>query len=146
LPDDTRPGYFNALHGIDIDLESGRVYVSDRMNNRIQVFDQDGNFLDQWRVGDPPSDVQYLIVANGAVWIMDAGTTKLLKYGLDGQFLDSWGTWGSFPGGMWGVHGMTVDEEGNFYISEVNNGRVQKFVPRDGADPDRVISRVHPTY
>jgi hypothetical protein len=41
---------------------------------------------------------------------------------------------------------MTVDEEGNFYISEVNNGRVQKFVPRDGADPGRVISRVHPTY
>jgi sugar lactone lactonase YvrE len=47
---------------------------------------------------------------------------------------------------MWGVHGMTVDEEGNFYISEVNSGRVQKFVPREGGDPEMVISRVHPTY
>ena len=146
LPNELRPGYFNSLHGIDIDLESGRVYVSDRQNNRIQVFDQDGNFLDQWRVGDPPSDVQYLIVANSAVWIMDAGTTKLLKYDLDGNFLHSWGTWGTFPGGMWGVHGMSVDEEGNFYISEVNTGRAQKFVPRVGANPDLVISRVHPTY
>ncbi len=145
LPDDTRPGYFNALHGIDIDQDSGRVYVSDRMNNRIQVFDQEGTFLDQWRVGDPPSDVQYLIVSNGSVWIMDGGTTKLLKYDLDSHFLDSWGTWGTFPGGMWGVHGMTVDEEGNFYISEVNTGRAQKFVPKDGAKPERIIKRVNPS-
>ncbi|OUU78308.1 MAG: hypothetical protein CBC38_08035 [Gammaproteobacteria bacterium TMED78] len=139
LPDDTRPGYFNALHGIDIDPESGRVYVSDRMNNRIQVFDQNGNFIFQWRVGDPPSDVQYLIVSNGALWVMDAGTTKLLKYDLEGNFLNSWGTWGTFSGGMWGVHGMTVDEEGNFYISEVNTGRVQKFTPRTGVNPDYLI-------
>lgn len=68
LPTELRPGYFNSLHGIDVDLESGRVFVSDRQNNRIQVFDQDGKFLDQWRVGEPPSDVQYLIVANSAVW------------------------------------------------------------------------------
>ena len=74
---------------------------------------------------------------------MDAGTTKLLKYDLDGNFLDSWGTWGTFPGGMWGVHGMSVDEEGNFYIAEVNSGRVQKFRPREGADPDLLISSVH---
>ena len=47
---------------------------------------------------------------------------------------------------MRGVHGMTTDEEGNFYISEVNTGRVQKFVPKAGVNPDRVISRVHPTY
>jgi hypothetical protein len=28
----------------------------------------------------------------------------------------SWGTWGDFPGGFWGVHGMSVDPEGNFYV------------------------------
>lgn len=141
LPDELRPGYFNSLHGIDVDLDSGRVYVNDRANHRIQVFDQVGNFLNQWRVGERPSDAQYLIVANEAVWIMDAGTTKILKYDLDGNFLYSWGTWGTFPGAMWGVHGMSVDEEGNFYIAEVNTGRAQKFVPRPGANPDLVIRR-----
>ncbi len=45
---------------------------------------------------------------------------------------------------MWGVHGMSVDVEGNFYIAEVNNGRVQKFRPREGADPNLLVSRVHP--
>ncbi len=146
LPDDTRPGYFNSLHGIDVDPESRRLYISDRQNNRIQVFDDNGNYLDQWKVGDPPSDVQYLIVAGGAVWLIDAGTTKVLKYDLDGRFLYSWGTWGTFPGGMWGVHGMSVDDEGNFYISEVNSGRVQKFRPREGARSELLISRVYSSY
>ena len=142
LPDDTRPGYFNSLHGIDIDLESRRIYINDRQNNRMQVFDDNGNFIDQWSFGDPPTDAQYLIVANGAVWVGDAGTTKFIKYDLDGMFQYSWGTWGTFPGGVWGVHGMNADEEGNFYIAEVNNGRVQKFRPRADADPDLLIGRV----
>ena len=144
LPNEMRPGYFNSLHGIDVDPASGRVYISDRQNNRMQVFTADGEFVTQWPFGEPPSDSQYLIVAHDAVWVMDAGTTKLLKYDLDGNFLYSWGTWGRFPGGMWGVHGMSVDEEGNFYIAEVNNGRVQKFRPRADADPDLLVTRVHP--
>ena len=47
----------------------------------------------------------------------------MLKYDLNGNFLYSWGTWGDFPGGFWGVHGMSVDQEGNFYVAEVDNGR-----------------------
>ena len=39
----------------------------------------------------------------------------------------TWGTWGDFPGGMWGVHGLSIDSEGNFYTAEVDSGRAQKF-------------------
>ena len=63
------------------------------------------------------------------------GTHKVLSYDLDGHFLYSWGSWGEYPGGMWGVHGMSTDQEGNFYVAEVNNGRVQKYRPRPGANP-----------
>ena len=59
----------------------------------------------------------------------------MLKYDLDGNFLYSWGTWGDFPGGMWGVHGLSVDQEGNFYVAEVDSGRAQKYRPRPGANP-----------
>ena len=59
----------------------------------------------------------------------------MLKYDLDGHFLYSWGIWGDFPGGFWGVHGFSVDQEGNFYVAEVDSGRVQKFRPRQGANP-----------
>ena len=37
---------------------------------------------------------------------------------------------GMFAGGLWGVHGMSVDPDGNLYVAEVDSGRVQKFKPR----------------
>jgi sugar lactone lactonase YvrE len=40
---------------------------------------------------------------------------------------------------MWGVHAMSVDQDGNFYVAEVDNGRVQKFRPRHGANPDFLV-------
>ena len=54
----------------------------------------------------------------------------MLKYDLNGNFLYSWGTWGDFPGGFWGVHGFSVDQDGNFYTAAVDTGGAQKFTPR----------------
>jgi DNA-binding beta-propeller fold protein YncE len=139
---DTRPNYFHNVHGIAVDPKTSRVFVNDRYNHRVQVFDENGKFLDQWKFGEAPSDVHlFNISADGYLWAADRGTNKILKYDLDGNFLYSWGTWGDFPGGMWGVHGMSVDQEGNFYISEVDNGGVQKFSPRPGANPDFLVGQ-----
>ena len=126
--------------GIAVDPRTRRVFVNDRGNHRVQVFDENGKFLDQWRFGDPPSDIHLLLITpDGYLWAADRGTNKILKYGLDGRFLYSWGTWGDFPGGFWGVHGMSVDSEGNFYVAEVDSGRVQKFRPRAGTDPAQIV-------
>ena len=46
---------------------------------------------------------------------------------------------GAFPGGFWGVHGIHVDGEGNFYVAEVDTGRVQKYRPRAGARKEFLI-------
>jgi hypothetical protein len=40
---------------------------------------------------------------------------------------------------MWGVHGMSVDSEGNFYTAEVDAGRVQKFRPLPDANPNYLV-------
>jgi 6-phosphogluconolactonase (cycloisomerase 2 family) len=139
-PNERRPGYFNNVHGIAVDPATRRVFVNDRQNNRVQVFDENGKFLDQWGFGGEPSDIHlFLISADGYLWAADRGTNKILKYGLDGEFLYSWGTWGTFPGGFWGVHGMSVDAEGNFYVAEVDTGRVQKFTPRADASADYLV-------
>ena len=83
-----------------------------------------------------------MISADQHLWISDGVTNKILKYDLDGNFLYSWGTYGEFPGGIAGVHGMSVDQEGNLYLAQVDNkGGVQKFVPRAGANPDFVVGR-----
>ena len=135
-PNEMRPAYFNSVHGIAVDPQTRRVFVNDRSNHRIQVFDENGKFLDQWHTGDPPSDVHLIYMsADRHLWAADRGTSKLVKYDLEGHFQYSWGTWGDFPGGMWGVHGMHVDQEGNLYVAEVDSGRAQKFVPRKGANP-----------
>jgi len=140
-PNDTRPGYLNGVHGIAVDVPTKRVFVNDRYNHRIQVFDENGKFLDQWPTGDPPSDVHLILMsADRHLWAADRGTSKIVKWDLEGHFLYSWGTWGDFPGGMWGVHGMHVDQQGNLYVAEVDSGRIQKYVPRKGANPAFLVN------
>lgn len=139
-PNEMRPGYFNNVHGIAVDPATNRVFVNDRNNHRIQVFTEDGEFLDHWIVGEDPSNIHLIIIdSNRNLWAYDRGTHKVLKYDLDGNFLYQFGTFGDFPGAFWGVHGMAVDQEGNFYVSEVDNGGAQKFVPRPGANPDFLV-------
>jgi sugar lactone lactonase YvrE len=141
-PNDTRPGYFNNVHGIAVDPQTRRVFVNDRGNHRAQVFDENGKFLYEWKFGDAPSDVHlFHIMSDGSLWAADRGTNKILKYDLDGHFLYSWGMWGPHPGGMWGVHGMSVDTDGNLYVAEVDNGGAQKFRPRPGANPAFLVGK-----
>jgi hypothetical protein len=141
-PNEKRPGYMNNVHGIAVDPQTRRVFVNDRQNHRVQVFDENGKFLNQWSFGPPPSDIHLIYIGKDrALWAFDRGTSKMLKYDLNGNFLYSWGTWGDFPGGFWGVHGISVDQEGNFYVAEVDNGRAQKFRPRKGANPEFLVGK-----
>ena len=144
-PNDKRPGYMNNVHGIAVDPETRRVFVNDRANHRAQVFDENGKYLYEWSFGPEPSDIHLLYIgADRNLWAYDRGTSKMLKYDLQGHFLYAWGTWGDFPGGFWGVHGISVDQEGNFYVAEVDNGRVQKYRPRPGTNPAYQVSK--PVY
>lgn len=144
-PNETRPGYMNNVHGLAVDPVTRRVFVNDRANHRVQVFDENGKYLYEWSMGGEPSDVHLLYMgADRYIWSFDRGTSKVLKYDQEGHFLYSWGTWGDFPGGFWGVHGMSVDQDGNFYVASVDNGRVQKFTPRPGANPAYLVAK--PVY
>ncbi|MCH2668444.1 MAG: hypothetical protein MK009_01100, partial [Gammaproteobacteria bacterium] len=146
---ETRPGYWNNVHGIAVDPTTRQVYVNDRDNGRVQVFDEDGNYLDEWqfwsgRRGQPSDIHSFILTSDRKLWAADQGTHKILGYDLDGYFVYSWGSWGEYPGGMWGVHGMSTDTEGNFYTASVNNGRIQKFKPRAGANPEFMVGKPWP--
>ncbi|HXH24422.1 MAG TPA: peptidyl-alpha-hydroxyglycine alpha-amidating lyase family protein [Vicinamibacterales bacterium] len=135
-PNETRPGYMNTVHAIAID-KNRRIYVSDRSNSRIQVFDENGRFLDVWPNVRRP--YAFLMSADQHLWVSDGVTQKMLKFDLNGRLLYSWGTFGSFPGGFWGVHQFSVDQEGNLYTADVHIGRPQKFRPKPGADTSKLI-------
>jgi DNA-binding beta-propeller fold protein YncE len=139
---ETRPGYMNNVHGVAIDVPTRRVFVNDRDNHRIQIFDENGKYLSEWKNAVKPSSLHFVVIgADRTLATFDRNTHKMLKYDLDGHLLYAWGTIGDFAGTLWGVHGMATDQEGNLYVAEVDSGRFQKFRPRPGANPATLISK-----
>jgi hypothetical protein len=142
-----RPNYFNVVHGIVIDNQR-RIYVNDRSNRRIQIFDENGKFLNQWYLGDGPTGVYHIYITAEQpqhIWMSDGyGNFKFYKYDLNGKLLSTWGSgvtgWHS-DGGLGGVHQFSVDQDGNLYTAEVHHGRPQKFVPRKGAPKELLVGQ-----
>jgi DNA-binding beta-propeller fold protein YncE len=142
-PNEKRPGYFSSVHGIAVDPTTRRVYINDRNDGRLQVFDENGKFLDQWDFGPrPPMNIHDIFMGQDhKLWAADQGGNKMLQYDADGHFLYAWGTYGTCSGCIWGVHGFTTDSDGNLYTAEVRSGRVQKFTPRKGANPEFLLGK-----
>ena len=137
------PGQFDLVHGIAVD-RSGRVYVADRANSRIQVFTEDGEFIEEWPDVFFPVDIH--IDENEAVWVTSAVLNRIFKYNTDGELLYYWGTSGGTaggfgPGGMLRPHQIDVDQEGNVYVVNWDSGHADKYVPKPDADPSKLIGR-----
>lgn len=127
------PGEFFDLHGLALDPERKRIYVADRGNSRIQVFDEDWRYLDEWPNILAPYAMRLGI--DGHVWVADGFTSKILRYDPEGRLVTSWGQWGIAPGATWGVHWFDTDPEGNLYVCEVYAERIQKLRPRADVSP-----------
>jgi hypothetical protein len=141
-PNETRPGYMNNVHGVAVDPTSRRVFVNDRNNSRVQIFDEHGKYQGGWTQKVKTNGLHLLYIGQDRnVWTFDRAMQKMLKYDQQGHLLYAWGSMGMGPGYLWGVHGMHVDQEGNLYVAEVDSGRVQKFRPRPGANPAFLVSK-----
>ena len=134
-PNETRPNYFNNVHGVTVDPATRQVYVNDRGNLRIQVFDENGKFLRMFKVAAGANLHFVHIDADRRLWVFDNVSQKLAQYDLEGRLVYAWGSLGSFPGALWGVHGISVDQEQNLYLAAVGRGGVQKFRPRSRREP-----------
>jgi hypothetical protein len=139
-PKNPGPNEWNTVHSIAISKDR-RVFVVDRGHRRIQVFDENGKFLDMWTTGVRSLPYAHIITDDQHLWISDGGTNRVVKYDLNGKYLYGWGAPGNLPGQFRGPHQLTVDQEGNLYIAEVFNGRVQKFRLKAGADPAKAVGQ-----
>jgi peptidylamidoglycolate lyase len=126
-----RDGEFTVPHGIAVG-DDRRVYVSDRFNRQIQVFDENGTFLDKWPSGYCHS---LSMSRDQHLWCYDGDHEQFIKYDLRGHIETVFGRYGTYPGATWGVHQIAADSEGNMYAAEVFGGRTQKFVPKPNANP-----------
>ena len=117
----------------------GRVYVCDRVNNRIQVFEKDGTFIDEVVIAprtrafgaafdvdfSPDPDQRFLYNIDGMnqkVWVIARA---------DLSIVDSFGFGGHTAGGFTAAHSLAADSRGNIYVGETLEGkRVQRFLRR----------------
>ena len=130
------PQFRSPVHCAEVS-DDGLIYVCDRRNDRIQVFQTDGTFVTEAFIApetlgdgsvfdiafsrDP--EQRFLYVADGQnrrVRILDRGTLEVLT---------SFGGGGRQPGQFVGVHSIATDSQGNIYTTETYEGkRLQKFV------------------
>ena len=121
----TAPGQFDLPHTVVVGPD-GRVYVGDRENYRLQVFDADGGFIEQWtEVGSPWG---LALSRDGGLFIADGHNNRILKTGLDGTVAGQISSAGKAPGQVDFAHHIAIDSRENVYVSEIKNWRVQKFV------------------
>jgi DNA-binding beta-propeller fold protein YncE len=128
----TDPGEFNIVHNIATDKD-GWVYVADRENHRVQVFDPNGKFETQWVNMARPCGL-YLDQSSGLAYIGELGAAigpnakarklgpRVSIYNTEGQVLARLGEGpeGEEPGLFIAPHGICIDSRGDIYVGEVS--------------------------
>jgi DNA-binding beta-propeller fold protein YncE len=127
------PGQFTISHTVRLDKED-RIWNCDRENRRIQIFDLDGKFLDEWTDLLRPNNI-HLDEDDGVIYIAELGRRISIFDIETRELITSWGgggdaseTPGEFLGGP---HGIWLDSMGNIYAGEVElgkEGRMHKYV------------------
>jgi DNA-binding beta-propeller fold protein YncE len=135
----TEPGQFNIVHNICTDKD-GYVYVADRENQRIQVFDSSGKYETQWinmakpcglyidgkENGDGKSEQLMYVGELGAAISANEGAPglgpRVSIYSLSGEVLARLGDTGpgQEPGKFIAPHGIALDSDGDIYVGEVS--------------------------
>ncbi|HWI77726.1 MAG TPA: peptidyl-alpha-hydroxyglycine alpha-amidating lyase family protein [Ramlibacter sp.] len=150
-----KPGEFNTPHNIAADAQ-GNIYVADRFNRRIQVFDSDGNFLRAMTVDVPfdhnvrpaignrvDPDATKGTFAPGSPWTLcitplpnqvlftsDAYPGRLYKMSLDGKVLGVLGESGKQLKQFGWIHALACPSPNTVFVAELLNWRVQKLMLR----------------
>jgi DNA-binding beta-propeller fold protein YncE len=133
------PGELNIPHALAFDSK-GRLFVADRGNNRIQIFDQNGKFIDQWQQFSRPSGI--FIDRNDVIYVADSESGSVAKDhaawkrgirignakdGSVASFIPDPNTVPNFTGTS-AAEGIAADAEGVIYGAEVGPKDLKKYI------------------
>jgi peptidylamidoglycolate lyase len=137
------PGQLNTPHSIARDT-SGRLYVADRGNARIQRFDADGKLLDVWQSPEIGRPWAISVGPHGSIFVVDGGDQnpvppdrgRVLRLDDSGHVLETWSSFGNYDGQIYWGHAIAVSPAEEVFVGDVYYGmRVQKFVRGTPACP-----------
>lgn len=119
-------GEFHLVHDVTVDT-AGRVYVADRTNERVQIFDADGKFIDKWTGFGAPWGL-YFVAKENTILMCDGKNNRISEFSLEGKLLGTLSAFGKAPGKLDYVHSIAVDPaDSSIYTVEIKNWRVQKW-------------------
>jgi sugar lactone lactonase YvrE len=118
------PGQFEVAHGIAIDA-NGRLWVADRENQRIQIFDQDGNYLKELKYAGLPCSLQ---IGDRYIHMVNGFAGQVLRLDLDGKVLSATGKAGQGLGEFGEAHMIAVGAKGDIWVADTVNSTVHRFV------------------
>lgn len=128
----TTPGDFGAPQCVAVDKD-GNVYVTDTLNNRVEIFDADGAFLSTFgKAGDGPGYFArpkgIAVDSDGHIWVADQMQDRLQVFDRQGQLLTYIGTGhGEMPGQFKSLVGVAIDKDNHVFTTEQEPGRLQMF-------------------
>jgi len=122
----TEPGKFDVAHGIAIDSK-GLLWVTDRENQRIQIFDQDGKYIRENKYAGLPCALE---IGSQYIYMVNGFAGQLLRLDLDGKVLAVVGKPGNGVGEFGEAHFIAVSPKGEIYVADSVNRAVQKFVKK----------------
>jgi len=121
----TRPGQFNTPHSIVID-RNANLYVADRQNSRIQVFDTDGTFKQEWPLDGLTWSICITPPPNQVIFVGSVG--KVYKLDLTGKILGTFGKLGRLPGWFDSIHAIACPDEKTVYVANEFSYRFDRVV------------------
>jgi tripartite motif-containing protein 71 len=126
-------GQFVRPHDLDFSPTEDNLYIVDRDNNRIQVFDKNGTFLFKWGEegeGDGEFTLPYGLDVDkeGNVWVADRGNNRIQKFDAEGNFIFAYGSEGEGESEFRELRHVGVDDQMQYvYAVDSDNHRIQKF-------------------
>lgn len=123
----TGPGLFDTSHSIVVDAK-GLVYVADRQNRRVQIFDGDGAYLREWKYAGLPCGLHF--GPNGQLYMVSGFAGQILKLDASGKAIAATGQPGKGLGEFGEAHYMAIGPQDEIYVADTVRPALHKFVKK----------------